>query len=281
MSAPPRPSATLPPLPPAFSLPLPADPERRALWRRVEEAGLNASAMAAQRWQDGWLLRFNPGKAKRARCVWPLAAGHRPLGERLADAAAACAEHGVPLVIRITAWVEAEVEPGLDAALAARGWTVLDDTRVMLRESLDGLPAAPLTEGERLEEVDGDAYAALVGGLRGTPADQIAAHARRLRESPVRYRGVRLLDAQGRLAAVGQAAREGDRVGLYDVFTPTSQRGRGHARRLCAALLAHARDEGARCAYLQVEADNAPARATYTRLGFTDAYGYHYRMPPA
>jgi ribosomal protein S18 acetylase RimI-like enzyme len=269
------------PVPPAFTLPLPTDPARRDRWRRLEEAGLNASAMAAQRWQDGWLLRFNPGKAKRARCVWPLAAGRRPLDARLHDAAAACAEHGVPLLIRITAWVEAEVEPGLDTALAARGWTCLDDTRVMVRERLDDLAAPAPGAGLRLETMDGDAYAALVGALRGTPAAQIAAHAQRLRESPVRYRGVRLLDADGSLAAVGQAAREGDRVGLYDVFTPPGQRGRGHAGRLCAALLAQAAAEGARSAYLQVEADNAPARAVYARLGFGDAYGYHYRQPPA
>ncbi len=33
--------------------------------------------------------------------------------------------------------------------------------------------------------------------------------------------------------------------------------------------------------YLQVEASNAPARRVYERLGFADAYAYHYRSPPA
>jgi predicted GNAT family acetyltransferase len=28
---------------------------------------------------------------------------------------------------------------------------------------------------------------------------------------------------------------------------------------------------------LQVESDNVPARSIYHRLGFTDAYAYHYR----
>jgi ribosomal protein S18 acetylase RimI-like enzyme len=39
--------------------------------------------------------------------------------------------------------------------------------------------------------------------------------------------------------------------------------------------------DGARLAYLQVEASNAPARRVYERLGFADAYAYHYRSPPA
>ncbi len=39
------------------------------LLSRVEDAGLNASAPPQQRWIDGWLLRFSPGKAKRARCI--------------------------------------------------------------------------------------------------------------------------------------------------------------------------------------------------------------------
>ena len=54
-------------------------------------------------------------------------------------------------------------------------------------------------------------------------------------------------------------------------------RGQGLARKLCASLLVQAREEGARAAYLQVEAGNAAARAVYRRLGFVDAYRYHYR----
>jgi ribosomal protein S18 acetylase RimI-like enzyme len=69
-------------------------------------------------------------------------------------------------------------------------------------------------------------------------------------------------------------------VGLYDVFTAPTARGRGLARSLCRHLLAEAAGRGARTAYLQVEADNDVARAVYRRLGFIEAYAYHYRAPP-
>jgi len=61
------------------------------------------------------------------------------------------------------------------------------------------------------------------------------------------------------------------------VFTAEAARGHGHAKLLCRQLLHAARLRGARHAYLQVEADNQPARAVYRSLGFVDAYAYHYR----
>ena len=54
------------------------------LLSRIEDAGINASAPPQQRWVDGWLLRYSPGKAKRARCVQAVADGRLPLAERLA-----------------------------------------------------------------------------------------------------------------------------------------------------------------------------------------------------
>ena len=65
------------------------------------------------------------------------------------------------------------------------------------------------------------------------------------------------------------------------MFTAPAVRGRGLSRRLCALLLAQAREQGARIAYLQVDADNHAARAVYHRLGFADAFAYHYRALPS
>ena len=85
--------------------------------------------------------------------------------------------------------------------------------------------------------------------------------------------------ADAAVLVCGQTATEADLVGLYDVFTHPDARGQGLARWLCAALLVQARAAGARMAYLQVDSDNAPARAIYHRLGFADGYAYHYRTP--
>lgn len=251
-----------------------------SLLSRVEDAGINASAPPQQRWVDGWLLRFSPGKAKRARCVQAVADGRLPLDERLALCAQVFQQAGLPVVIRLTPFSRPD---GLDAALAARGYGRLDDTRVMVAPrlpTLADLKADPLPTNLQLQPLAAAAFAETVGTLRGSPAGQRAAQAQRLALSPVPYQGwvVRRLD-DGAALACGQTACEADLVGLYDVFTHPATRGQGLARKLCAALLVQAQAAGARVAYLQVEADNTPARAVYHRLGFADGYGYHYRAP--
>ena len=248
------------------------------LLSRVEDAGINASAPPQQRWVDGWLLRFSPGKAKRARCIQAVADGRLPLAERLALCAAVLAEAGLPMVVRITPFSRPE---GLDTALAELGYHLLDDTLVMVATQWP-TQAEPLPADCQLERVGHAAFAEAVGSLRGSPAGQRAAQAERLAASPVPYQAWVLRRAgDARVLACGQTATEGDLVGLYDVFTHPAVRGQGLARRLCAALLNHARAAGARVAYLQVDAGNAPARAIYRRLGFVDAYRYHYRTPDA
>ena len=249
------------------------------LLSRVEDAGLNASAPPQQRWLDGWLLRFSPGKATRARCINAVATGRLALAEKLALAQAVYAEAQLPMVVRITPF---SLPPDLDACLAARGWARGDDTQVMTCATLAGLAQEPLPPGLAWQAMGQSAFAQAVGQLRGSPLAQRQAHAQRLELSPVPFNALAIRrEADGALLACGQFAREADLVGLYDVFTADAARGQGLARRLCARLLAQARAAGARSAYLQVEGDNEAARSVYRRLGFSDGYSYHYRTPPA
>jgi GNAT superfamily N-acetyltransferase len=248
------------------------------LLSRIEDAGLNASAPPQQRWLDGWIVRTSPGKARRARCVNAVALGRLPLDQKLALAEQAFREASLPMVVRITRFTLPE---DLDAQLAALGWAMVDDTRVMACPRVPGGSPPPLpadTRWERLSAVD---FAETVGELRGSPPIQRSAHAQRLLASPVPYQGYAIRrEADGRVLACGQFAREAELVGLYDVFTRESERGRGLARLLCERLLSLAVSEGAQIAYLQTEAENHGARAIYHRLGFADQYSYHYRQRP-
>ena len=244
------------------------------LLSRVEDAGLNASAPPQQRWVDGWLVRFSAGKAKRARCVNAVADGRLSVAERLALCEQVFAQAGLPMVVRVTPFTR---PAHLDETLAAMGLRSIDDTRVMALDSLSGLPAAALPAGMSIHAVGLEPFAQRVGGLRGSPLSQRQAHAERLLHSPVPFSAFELR-SHGEVLACGQYAIEADLVGLYDVFTAPAARGRGCARQLCQHMLVHARERGARHAYLQVEGDNHPARAVYHRLGFADGYAYHYRV---
>ena len=106
-------------------------------------------------------------------------------------------------------------------------------------------------------------------------------HAQRLAASPVPYQGFAIRrSSDGAVLACGQLAREAELVGLYDIHTQAGTRRQGFAITLCERLLALSTHEGATIAYLQVEAGNEPARRLYHRLGFADAYAYHYRQAP-
>jgi len=252
-----------------------ADFDRRLL-SRAEDAGLNASAPPQQLWVDGWLVRFSPGKAKRARCVNAVASGRQPVGHKLARVEGIFAAAQLPLVVRITPFTR---PAGLDVELATRGFAVIDDTRVMVAPRLAGLPSADgRPRGLEWTALSHTAMAQAVGALRGSPLAQRQAHAERLANAPVPFTALGLRRvADGAVVACGQMAREDDLVGLYDVFVAPAERGRGLARLLCTRLLCDAREAGAKSAYLQVEADNTAARAVYARLGFADGYAYHYR----
>lgn len=247
------------------------------LLARVEEAGLNASAAPQQRLIDGWLVRFSPGKAKRARCANAVAAGRQPLDEKLRRCADLFRAAGLPLVVRITPFSQ---PAGLDRELDARGWHRFGDTRVMLLGDLRAFAAPPADAS--MQQLPVEPFARSVGMLRGSTLAQRQAHAQRLADSPVPFHGWGLgREEDGHLVACGQIAIEDGVAGLYDLVTAERERRRGFGRRVAVQLLAQAVRHGATVAYLQVDADNEPARALYRSLGFADGYAYHYRSPDA
>jgi GNAT superfamily N-acetyltransferase len=193
-------------------------------------------------------------------------------------AAQAYREASLPMIFRLHRFTQ---PAGLDAQLAALGYRFVDRTLVMIRSSSQADKNRPLPSGHRWESLDGNDFAQAVGALRGSPQAHIDSHAWRLAQSPVRYRGYAIRDqADGTVLCCGQVAQEAELVGLYDIFTHPRVRGSGLAGLLCERLLAISATQGARIAYLQVDEANAAARRVYARLGFGEAYSYHYREPP-
>jgi ribosomal protein S18 acetylase RimI-like enzyme len=246
---------------------------------RIEDASLNASAPPQQRWMDGWLVRTSPGKAQRARCINAVALGRRPVADKLAECEALYRKLQLPMLVRVTPFTQ---PAGLDAVLHANAYGYHDDTRVMVLPELRAaaLEMPPPPAGVHCAELAPAAFAEAVGLLRGSSPAAKRAHAERLLTSPVPYRGF-VLAREGAAVACGQIAQEADVVGLYDIATDPRQQRLGLASWLCKHMLTVAiTEQGARCAYLQVGADNEGARRIYARLGFTDGYSYHYRLAP-
>jgi GNAT superfamily N-acetyltransferase len=81
-----------------------------------------------------------------------------------------------------------------------------------------------------------------------------------------------------RIVACGLGMVERDCIGLYNIVTDKEHRGRGHGEQLLLHLLQWARRNGVVRSYLQVVANNGPARRLYAKLGFRETYTYWYRV---
>ncbi|HVE89301.1 MAG TPA: hypothetical protein VNA44_06325, partial [Burkholderiaceae bacterium] len=103
------------------------DQAANALGARIEDASLAVSQPAQQSFFDGWLLRYSPGKAKRARSINSIGAGFLPLAVKLSHCIDFYRQHHLPCLFRITPFSQ----PGnLDGELAAANFGAHQDTRV-------------------------------------------------------------------------------------------------------------------------------------------------------
>jgi ribosomal-protein-alanine N-acetyltransferase len=77
-----------------------------------------------------------------------------------------------------------------------------------------------------------------------------------------------LLDEHGALLGYFVAMGGVDEMHLLNITVAPGAQGRGHARRMIAALIDLCRERAARSLWLEVRASNTRARDIYARLGF-------------
>ncbi len=80
--------------------------------------------------------------------------------------------------------------------------------------------------------------------------------------------------------ASGDAALDGDWLGVHSMVTDPSYRRQGLARRVLAALAEWGAEQGATTLWLHVETDNAPAIALYESLGLRVHHTCRYYLAP-
>lgn len=225
-------------------------PVRASEIRALEHAAALAWPGTEQHWHDGWFLRAGGGYTSRANSAVPL------------DFSATIA--GIDGVIDW--YAQRGLQPWL--ALPERLLPVrtagIKNTRVMVTELAQANTVAAVTFQDRPDAGWLAAYE------RDVPVQVLTA---------VVDGEVVFATAAG--AAVGRgavtSAPDGTRwLGISAVHVADAHRRRGHARRLCQALLGWGVQRGATRAYVQVLEENTPAIALYGGLGFVLHHHHRY-----
>lgn len=231
---------------------------------RLLEA-MDATWPAAEtRHEDGWTIRRGGGGGKRVSAASPIGAG----GE-VAAAEAAMDALGQPRLFRIAPGDEA-----LDAALAARGYEIIDPVVIYAGR------AAEIDDGQdqtaRVIRVSGPL--ALVGEIWA--AGGIGPGRRAVMERAPGPKTVLMARNADRPAGVAFVAVDRELAMIHAIEVATEARRRGAGTRLMRGAARFALEAGAVWLALAVTEANAGARALYARLGMAEAARYHYRIQP-
>lgn len=224
---------------------LPPATVRTADIRKLEHAAALAWPGVEQRWVEGWFLRAAGGHTHRANSAVPL--GFDATASALPDIVEWYSARG------LTPWLSipdrlfklADAAPHLETVVMARDLGAVEEPDATVR-----LAPAPDDEWLRRYERDvpAEVLTSVVDGEAVFGAVAGAAVAR---------------------AAVTMSLDDGRWVGISALRVADAARRRGHAGRLCSALLSWGAGLGASRAYTQVLTDNAPARTLFESMGFT------------
>jgi GNAT superfamily N-acetyltransferase len=232
----------------------------------LERAGFAAWPAHVTLDAGGWLVRVSGGGSKRANSGNALP-GALPVAAVLPRIEAIYSATRLPAIFRLTPLAPA----GADAALEAAGYDLEQPSWVMT----GGTTAAAFAEGLKVKPAPSAEWLAGIADMDGAKANPEHERIARAIRLPAAFA---TLTENGVAVAHGLAVADGGSVGLFDIVVAPGARRRGLGRTLTRGLVAWGADQGAKTAWLQVRDGNTAARALYRKLGFVDAYPYHYRV---
>jgi ribosomal protein S18 acetylase RimI-like enzyme len=279
-----------------------ADLERVAAahWRGTEEE-----------WLGQWLLRAADGFTGRANSALPLGDPGLPLGAAVDYVTRWYADRGLRPMIALPVPLDpASLDPAspaaeLDAELVRRSWpdrgspayvmvADIHDAAVPDNRGLDN--HGPGSAGPGNMRPDNKRPASLPAGLefRADPVPDeawLATYHYRGGDRPPSVAGSVLTSAAGQVflsirsgddvAAIARLSLAEGWAGVSAVEVARTHRRAGLGGALTREVFAQAAARGVHRVFLQVEADNDPAKSLYERNGFRYSHRYHYRIGPA
>lgn len=235
----------------------------------IERATLDAVApQVVDDTLPGWLLPFEATTIGRAKSAVPLQ--HEGLSvDDITHIAQRYRQHQLAPAWRLA------VTPGLQPllhALRRQGYSPQQPTLVQTGKT-GTLARAPYRHTVVLRHAPDAAWRSVYTAPGFDRLDGEARIAALSRSEVVMYATV--LDGNQACAA-GTASFSRGWMGIHGMRTVLTQRQRGMASAILAALAQEGLRRGIEDAFLQVEAENAGARTLYAQNGFATAWTYHY-----
>jgi GNAT superfamily N-acetyltransferase len=234
----------------------------------IERATISAVSPAAVEQLGDWLLPFDAGTIGRAKSAVPLR--HDGLdGAVVSRIEARYHSRGLRAAFRIAD--DPRMEP-VRAELHRSGYRAEQPTLVLtaacaaMRRVSSAIPADVASSPD-------DSWAAVFLGEGFDPIDGAHRIKAFSRAPDALYASVR---ESTKTVAAGVASFGFGWVSVHGMRTDRAHRGRGLAGRVLAGIAEAALERGIARVFLQVEDDNAPARALYRRAGFEPAWRYGY-----
>ena len=225
---------------------------------------------------DGsWVARFARGYTKRANSIHafdPVDTDNA--GSRIDAMAALYGARYLRPTFRVTPLTGAAVVQALDD----KGWDVYEPSLVLAMDLTRRM--RPVAATTRLFEANDPEWRSLQGRMAGYDAETMDNLATILGKLSVPARGIVVYDDTAYPAGAALAVNANGIAIFLNVVVDPDRRGLGFGRAVMHAALNWTSQAGATKAAIQVLADNAQAVPLYRSLGFTDAYGYHYRRAP-
>ena len=238
-----------------------------------ERAGLEAWPGIEVQWDRQWVRRAAGGYTKRAnstQCFDPDDFEDADL--RVISACSWMLLRKIKPVFRITPLSS----PELNATLDESGWASIDESHLLAMELHEHEPDA---QAEFLPVLD-EKFLSVAQRLQGYDDATMTGMKNLLAVFKVPAVGVVLARDGVAVASSIMAIADGIVI-TGNVVTDPQRRRQGLAAAMMRSGLAWAKRQGARFAALNVQADNAAAKALYQSLGYTHQYDYHYRIPGA
>ena len=243
-------------------------------WSEARFSAQEATWPAAEMADIGpWRVRWTEGAGRRTASARPLTGDLAVLQEALPDAVAFYAGKQADVLLQLPE----EAAAAMAEALTRIGFQAEAQTRC-LEAPAEELACRPLSTEARpylihiSSPLAGLAELWEEGGVRA-PRQEV------MRRTPKGHRvAVRLESRLVGAAFVGLAPAG---AMLHAVYVKPSHRRRGVAKDLGVGAAAWAAQQGAERLLIDVEAENAPARALYSLLGAREVGGYIYYRKPA